>query len=199
MKIRETIETYDRFAADYAARWQDRSVMARALARFGQLLPAQATVLDVGCGPGFDSAALRHRGLKVYGFDMSWGMLRTARDHYPGAYAQADMRCLPLAGGIDGIWCNAALLHLSRADALHTLGEFHRLLRDQGVLYLALKEGHGEEQRSEAYGADAPRYFTYWLDEQLDRSLHAAGFRLLQSWTDSPGEQRWLCRLLAKA
>lgn len=198
MSVRQTIETYDRIADGYSQRWKDRSVMARAVARFTGVLEPGATVLDVGCGPGFDCVSLRNSGLRVFGMDLSWGMLRAAREHYSGAYMQADMRRLPFSGGVDGVWCNAALLHLSRADARHTLGEFHRVLKNNGILYLALKEGQGETQRSETYGPDAPRYFTYWQAEQLDATLQESGFTALEGWIDEAPEQRWVCRLVKK-
>lgn len=198
MSVRETISTYDRIAAEYTERWRDRSVMKRALAKFTEPLWQGARVLDIGCGPGFDSALLRNEGLHVFGLDLSWGMLRQARRHHPGWYVQADMRRLPLCSGFDGIWCNAALLHLSRADAALALGEFHRVLKDGGILYLAVKQGVGEDERSDAYGADAPRYFTYWQDELLDEALRAQGLRLLDGWADQGEQQHWLCRLAQK-
>lgn len=198
MGVKQTIASYDRIAPEYARRWRDRAVMAPALARFTAALPAGALLLDVGCGPGFDGAILRSNGFRVVGLDLSRGMLEAARMEYPGAYVQADMRRLPLRPGVDGVWCNAALLHLSRADAASALRDFHRVLAPGGILYLALKEGQGEEQRSDAYGPDVPRYFTYWLDDQLDEALRAAGFRRLDGWTDGENGQRWLCRLLLR-
>lgn len=196
MSVKKTIATYDRIAEDYTHRWHDRSVIAPAVASFVALLPPAATVLDVGCGPGFDCALLREHNLRALGLDLSWGMLQVAQSRYPGLYAQADMRRLPLrCSGINGIWCNAALLHLSRQDAARALYEFRRVLAPGGVLYLAVKEGQGERQRNDGYGPDAPRYFTYWQDDELDRVLRESGFALLDAWSDAPAEQRWLCRL----
>lgn len=198
MSVRRTIESYDRIAATYVQRWQDRSVMAHAIGRFSALLGAEATVLDIGCGPGFDCVNLRNQGLRVFGLDLSWGMLCEARRHYPGAYVQADMRFLPLAEGIDGIWCNAALLHLSRSQARQAVAEFCRVLLPGGVLYLAVKEGDGEQERSDAYGEDAPRFFTYWQEDVLDDLIRESGFSVIDGWMDAPGEQKWLCRLVRK-
>ena len=198
MSVRKTIATYDRIAGEYTRRWQDRGAIAPALVRFtGQLSPG-ALVLDVGCGPGFDSVTLRSRGLRVMGLDLSWGMLQSARAHYPGAYVQADMRQLPLAGGVEGIWCNAALLHLAREEATRTLRDFHRVLQGDGVVFLSVKEGQAEAQRSDAYGPDAPRFFTFWQDEQLDEALQNSGLHCIESWTDGKETGRWLCRLAKK-
>lgn len=199
MSVEETIATYDRIAADYAHRWQDRSIMALALARFLKQVPGGATVLDVGCGPGFDCLALSAHGLRVVGLDLSRGMLQVGRSRgYPGHFVQADMRRLPLNNSLDGIWCNAAMLHLAYRDAVSALREFFRVLRHGGALFIAVKEGQGEAQRSQSYGPDAPRYFTYWQGDQLDAALRQSGFKLASSWTGDAPERRWLCRLASK-
>lgn len=198
MSVKKTIATYDQIARDYSHRWHDRSVIAPALDRFLALVAPGATILDVGCGPGFDCALFRERQLHAIGIDLSWGMLQIARDRYPGPYIQADMRRLPLFSAIDGVWCNAALLHLSRSDARQALREFRRVLAPGGVLYLAVKEGRGEMQRSQTYGSRAPRYFTYWQDDRLNSALLKSGFCMLESWVDAEEKQRWLCRLVRK-
>ncbi|MFW6096786.1 MAG: class I SAM-dependent methyltransferase [Chloroflexota bacterium] len=198
MSVKKTIATYDQIAKDYSHRWHDRSVIAPALDRFSALLAPGATILDAGCGPGFDCSLLRERQLRAIGIDLSGGMLQIARDRYPGPYVQADMRRLPLCSGVAGIWCNAALLHLSRPDARQVLREFRRVLAPGGVLFLAVKEGRGEMQRSETYGSDAPRYFTYWRADRLDLALRESDFRILESWVDAGARQRWLCRLARK-
>jgi SAM-dependent methyltransferase len=67
------------------------------------LRPGQR-VLDVGCGPGRHSAALRERGIEVVGIDISARFTQLAA----GAgltVARADARALPLADG----WADAAL------------------------------------------------------------------------------------------
>jgi hypothetical protein len=105
------------------------------------------------------------------------------------------MRHLPLSGSVAAIWCNAALLHLSRQDALKALGQFFRVLQPEGALFLTVKEGRGENQRSEGYGSDSPRYFTYWQEAELDAALCQQGFAIVASWADGGPQQRWLCRL----
>lgn len=198
MSLEETIASYDQLAGEYARRWQDRSAMAPAMERFTASLPPGSLVLDVGCGPGFDCASLARYCMRVLGVDLSWGMLRAGLSTYPGVRIQADMRFLPVAGGVDGIWCNAALLHLTRHDTHLALREFHRVLKTGGIAYLALKEGQGEAQRSDTYGPERPRYFTYWSDDELDRALGASQLRIVARWSDDDGGQRWLSRIVHK-
>lgn len=53
-------------------------------------------VLDVGCGPGRHSRALRDQGIEVVGLDISIDFLRAAG---PGRWVRADARRLPFAPG----------------------------------------------------------------------------------------------------
>ena len=71
MSDAQTIASYDAIAAAYLARRQDRTVMAAALTRFVACTRPGGRVLDVGCGPGFDTAALRDQGLRAVGVDLS--------------------------------------------------------------------------------------------------------------------------------
>jgi len=51
---------------------------------------------------------------------------------------QAEMRHLPpQAGSVRGIWCRAALVHLSREAVQQALAEFARIVRSGGSLSIS--------------------------------------------------------------
>lgn len=192
MSDAQTIASYDAIAAAYLARRQDRTVMAGALTRFVACTRPGGRVLDVGCGPGFDTAALRDQGLRTVGVDLSWGMLHTGRGVYGVPLVQADLRWLPFAPVWDGLWVNAALLHLPRPEVPAVLRRFHHLLRPGGCLYLSLKAGQGEGWEATGYGRPAPRWFTYWTAEGLAALLAGSGFAILDEWRDELPQVTWL-------
>lgn len=197
--VARTVAAYDRIAGEYLARWRDRRVVERPLTMLATLLPAGALVLDLGCGPGFDAAALRAQGLRVVGADLSWQMVRLGREHYPGVYVQADMRRLPLAAGtVDGIWASASLLHLPRSLLAPVLAEGRRVLVNDGLFYLSLKEGRGEAWRADACGREAPRFFTYWTAAALDGELRSAGLATVAGWQEAGSRDVWLNRIVRK-
>ncbi|MCI0395456.1 MAG: class I SAM-dependent methyltransferase [Chloroflexi bacterium] len=201
-EVARTIQSYNRIAPDYLAHWRDRVVMARHVARFTGLLDAAwgedragIRLADVGCGPGFDAALLRRQGFQVAGLELSWGMIQAGRIDYPGDLVQADMRRLPLAARLHGLWVNASFLHLPRAEAPGALAGFARVLRPGGVLYLAVKAGQGEEWKAESYGRPEPRFFTYWKPEEMDNLLAATGFHVIDGWQEqSSSTTTWLIR-----
>lgn len=199
-QVVRTVAAYDQIAAAYLARWRDRRVVERPLTLLATLLPAGATVLDLGCGPGFDGASLRRKGLRVVGIDLSWEMVRIGRVHYPGVYLQGDMRRLPVASAsVGAIWASASLLHLPRSLLPGMLAEAWRVLVTDGLFYLSLKEGTGEAWQADSCGREAPRFFTYWRAEALDSQLRAAGFGTVAAWRDQGSKDLWLNRVVRKS
>lgn len=195
-----TIAAYDQIAEAYADFWGDRRVVERPLTLFAGLLSQGSLVLDAGCGPGFDSSVLRERGLHVVGLDRSAAMLRLGVQRYPGPYLQGDLLTLPFARGtLDGIWASATLLHLPRQDFVLALHDFARVLAPRGLAYLSLKEGEGEQWRTDACGREAPRFFVYWQAEALDAALAEAGFATVAGWREPGHTAHWLNRIVHKS
>jgi len=194
MAEKRTILTYDRTAARYAAR--PFYPLAREIERFVALVGngKGRLVVDVGCGPGQYARALAARGLRVAALDLSAGMLAQARAAGTSGLLQADMLRLPLPTSVaDGCFVCASLLHLRRAEVPSALAEFRRVLRTRGGLYLALKEGEGEEWVSDGEGG--ARFFVYYREEEVGRLLAAAGFEVVDGWINPPGagqRHRWI-------
>ena len=177
--VRETRDTYDRIASAYAERSGGSfPALDPHLAWFVGTLPAAARVADVGCGPGRDTRLLRAAGLRVAGFDLSAAQLRAGG---LDGVAQADMRALPIQSStMDGVWCQAALLHLPRELAPAAVSEFARVTRHGGALLLTVAEGDFEGfQSTEKYdNRDLRRWFTYHREPDLRALLAAAGYRV---------------------
>ncbi len=195
----KTRATYRQIAAVYAEAQQERGHLLAHIEQFMSLLPG-GLVLDVGCGPGWDTAVFQTHHLTAIGLDYSHAMMQTGRDKhgFQLPFAQVDMRRLPVSGGVDGIWACASLLHLERADVLPALREFHRVLKPGGILYLSVKLGSGEQWAATAYGQPLPRFFTYWQPETLDPLLETAAFQIIDGWQEQGKRDIWLVRYARK-
>ena len=193
-RLDRTRRTYDRIAPRYVDRRRDRTAVLAHIDALAARLEPGSLLLDVGCGPGFDSAEFRARGHRVIGLDRSWGMLRSGLRDWPGPRAQTDMRALPVRAGVDALWVSASMLHVERDDVPGTLSGFRRALAPRGWLYLSLKggEGGGWDDR---YGSDTPRWFTYWSAEELDEALAAAGFEVALRIDNRGSGQHWIIRI----
>ncbi len=198
--VAQTIHTYDHIAANFAARWHGRDVLARDVVRFAELVVPGGLVLDVGCGPGYDTAVLRQHGLWAIGLDLSWGMMQAGRQRGVMAdFVQADMRYLPVgATAVAGIWACASLLHLPREMALPVLTAFAHRLAPGGVLYVSLKLGQGDGWTAAPDAPERSRFFTYWQPETFDPLLIQAGFQIVDGWSQPGSHAHWLARLAQK-
>lgn len=194
MSTDKTTVAYNCIAARYAAR--QVYPLEQELACFRAMVPTGGLVLDLGCGPGQYAQALESRGLRIVALDLSEGMLLQAQANDIFRLVCADMRHLPVAGGLaDGCFACASLLHLPRAQTYRALVEFRRVLRLGGALYTGVKEGDGEEWVADQSGCE--RFFVYYQPNEIDQLIQAAGFEVVDGWISPPGKgqrHNWINR-----
>jgi malonyl-CoA O-methyltransferase len=142
---------FNAVAATYAnAAVVQREVGNRLLERFDLMRIAPQTILDVGCGPGSHSAALRARfpEAAVVAIDIAESMVALASPLPSGFIAKvtrafaksarepgvvADMSKLPIKhASIDVLWSNFALQWANDLPGL--FAEWHSVLKTDGVL-----------------------------------------------------------------
>jgi SAM-dependent methyltransferase len=178
--VERTRATYDAVSELYQKRtaspWPEQLVH---LDWFASAVGPSGRAVDVGCGPGRDARALRDRGVSVVGVDLSLAQLKT------GGLAEvcvADLRALPVrSDSVDGVWCQAAFLHVPREEAQPTLSEFRRVLHTGGWLYLCTTEGDGERWETERYGDEHPRWFVHHRRDDLVLMLTCVGFEVVSA------------------
>ena len=138
-----TVAAYELYAAKAIASWERLRVPSRWLTAFAALLPAGGRVLDYGCGIGTEMRWLLARGFRVDGVDGSRAFVREARRRCPGErVVQGLFDAVPLAAGAyDGVWCQAALMHVPPERLPEQLEKLRRALRPQGWLGLTLAWG----------------------------------------------------------
>ena len=201
MKLKDRMqETYDQIAERYAqinARMPQ--MVVESAMQFWRMLGSSARILDLGCGHGRDLAWFRMRGMRAVGVDLSLGMLREALDRVDAPFAQMDMDRLGLASGtFDGIWCNAALLHLPKEEISSALGEARRVLKPGGLLFASFKSGYGEGWEPRSYGEQAERFFAFYGKAELANLVMRAGFSILDAESSTGTGQSWL-HILARS
>lgn len=119
--FRRQARLYGCFRRDYSPALYDAIEVRTGVA-------ARRTAVDVGCGTGFVTAALRHRGWRTVGVDFSEQMLAEARRQPspPLLLARAVGETLPVASGAAALVTAGTAFHwLAPAPAL---AEFDRVL-----------------------------------------------------------------------
>lgn len=156
-----TLRFYEMEAVKYASRGQEPN-RGRIEHFLSQLQPG-ATILELGCGGGQDSEFMLARGFDVRPTDGTPEIAREAEKRLRIPVATLLFGDLNEQATCDGIWANACLLHIPRAELPDILTRIHAALRAGGVFYASFKAG-------EADGRDEfDRYYNYpsesWLRE----------------------------------
>lgn len=149
-------------------------------------------ILDVGCGPGHYAEYFQQKQYDVTCVDISPEMVRLALSR--GLTAEVgDIEKLRFpAASFDGVWANAVLLHLPRAQAPAALAEIARVLVPGGVAHISVKEGQKEGFEERSSQPDTKRWFSHLTDEEM-RNLVQPTFRVLSfTRTDVEGKFNFL-------
>jgi SAM-dependent methyltransferase len=126
---------YDGFARSYAS--NNESNVFNALYERPAILGLAGDVrgrrvLDAGCGPGMQAAALAEQGADVTGIDLSEELLAIARTRSAATFLRHDLtRPLPFADGAFDLVLSSLVMHYLE-DWVPTLSEFHRVLGPGG-------------------------------------------------------------------
>ncbi len=170
MSDERTIKAYTDRVADYlriplpAEQLEARQAFVDAVREGGY-------VLDLGSGPGSDSAFLMRQGLKVRALDATPAFVEHARSNGVDAHLGTFDDVTEVAE-YDGVYASFCLLHAPRADFPRHLNAIHTALKPGGQLFLGMKLGTGEHRD------DLDRYYTYYSETQIKDALTSAGFTI---------------------
>ncbi len=190
------IELYRKYAREWVALRGEGSYEKVWLDRLLALVPAQAQILDIGCGSGKPIAAyLLAQGYTVTGVDSSETMLLMARQNFPEqTWLQADMRQFNLAQKFDAILAWDSFFHLTQDDQRHMFAQFARHAKLGTVLMFTSGPAHGEAI-GELFGE--PLYHASLAPEEYRHLLTQYGFEVLNMVAEDPectGHTVWLAR-----
>lgn len=164
---KETLQFYRGNAEAYAGR-EITSRQAR-LTAFLTLVPAGASILELGCGAGGDTAEMLARGFNVRPTDGSPEMADVASRRLGRTVDTLLFHDLDEVEAYEGVWANACLLHVPRDELVDILGLIWRALKPEGVFYASYKTGDGD-------GRDAlNRYYNYPSPDWLRATYAEAG------------------------
>jgi TDG/mug DNA glycosylase family protein len=179
---RATVNVYENHAADWIAHRQ--RPLSDAVPGFVTRTGIGPRA-DLGCGPGWHSAAL---DVPVVALDAAAAMTRRVRDFAPDAWpVVGDLEHLPFRrGALAGAWAHRCYMHLRSEHLPFALADCHRAVRVGGALHIQVTSDRKRENVDDRFPG---RHFSWWPAARLHDVVEGAGFTI-ESFVDDGDE--WL-------
>ena len=187
-----TVAAY-RWKAEEAIRnWEKSWKPSRFLKRFAAALPPRGKVLDYGCGIGTDLAWLKGQGFGVEGIDGTAEFVEEARKRCPGVTVSLERfeRVRLASRSRDGIWCNAALIHVPPETLKIELAKLGAALKAGGWLGLTLAWGSASGYSREDWIPG--RYIVGYSKQALEPLFLGWKVRELRVTSGDTRKGRWI-------
>ena len=163
---------------------------------FLKYLGTSGRILDLGCGSGRDTLYFKKLGYVVDAIDGSEELCKLATQ-----YTKIPVKCmkfneLDMLDSYDGIWACSSLVHIKKKELIDVLKKISKALKEDGILYVALKNGIGEETIK-------GRYFSYIEKDEFEKISNSLGFKLIdflsaKSVTNKEEKRYWNSYILKK-
>jgi SAM-dependent methyltransferase len=164
-----------RAAYDGRAEWRDQQDKApwklaeRELFAGRLLADGGGRLLEIGAGPGHDSAYFASHGLNVVATDLSPAMVALCRAKGLDAHVRDFLHLGFPAGSFDAVYALNCLLHVPNADLPEVLAAVRAVLRPGGWFFLGTHGGDGGEGPLSDDSHEPPRFFSRRTDAQILR------------------------------
>lgn len=164
--------------------------------KFLPLLPANAHILDAGCGSGRDSKYFIDNGFSVTAMDASKALAKSAAMLIGQPVHECLFQDFQSDIQFDAIWACASLLHVSSAELPDVFNNLASQLKPQGLFYCSFKYGNGDVERG-------GRYFTNADDTRLNTFISSSPLHIVDSWLTGDlrlgrENERWINVILSK-
>jgi len=166
---------HDLFHNEINEKEYDRKLLDTFAARFNK----NSLVCDAGCGPsGHICRYLFDNGLKVIGIDISEKCVELARLNNPDmSFECADIGNMPFdENSFDGLISYYSIINTPKIYVNKIFNEFHRVLKQQGYLLVAVKAGTAEGYVDDLLGIKTKIYSALFTQEEITVYFQEAGF-----------------------
>jgi cyclopropane fatty-acyl-phospholipid synthase-like methyltransferase len=169
---RTTIKTWDKLAQRYQDVFMDLNLYDQTYDAFCNLLEKKdASILELGCGPGNVTRYLLHKRLdyKIHATDAAPSMIDLAKKNNPTAtFEILDLRDISeLKQRYDGLVCGFCLPYIDELACKKLIQDSYQLLKKEGFIYLSMIEGNYQNSGMETSSDGQHSMFVYYYSESF--------------------------------
>lgn len=168
---------HDLFHNEMNEKEYDRGLLDSFAGRFTK----DSVVCDAGCGPsGHIGRYLFDKGIQVVGVDISDKCVEMARQHNPRMrFECGDIGNMSFEdGSFDGILSYYSIIDTPKRYVHRIFKEFHRILKPNGSLLVAVKAGTTEGYIHDLLGTKTEIFYALFTEEEIINYFIQAGFIL---------------------
>lgn len=179
-KSKFSVSTYNKIAEKYTDIYFNDLSDKPIIDRFLSLLPSNAKILDIGCGPGNFTNYILKKNFHIEGIDLSTEMIKIATKKVPKCkFELMDMRKLKFpANNFDGLLLAYSLINIPSEEIPNTLKGFYRVLKSKGIMLIIAQNGEPDQIIDEPLQKGEKIFTNFFTVERLSKFLKDAGFQI---------------------
>jgi len=169
---KQTIEFYNTNAQKYLS-YSYEHEKGELYQKFLNYLPEKGSILDAGCGAGWDTKFFLKNGYTVTALDASVKLLEVIETHKNLEKIESDFLNFKSNKIFDGIWASFSLQHLPKSDFKPALKLLNNSLSETGFFYIGIHEGNKEIRDT------LGRYYSYYGESEISGIIQSLNLKIL--------------------
>ena len=168
---------HDHFHNEMNEKEYDRKLLDSFAAKFNK----DSLICDAGCGPsGHIGRYLFEKGIKVIGVDISEKCVELTRLNNPEMkFECANIGSMPFDdNSFDGLISYYSIINTPKIYVSKVFDEFHRVLKPDGYLLVAVKAGTSEGYIDDLLGIKTKIYNTLFTKDEIVNYFKGSGFQI---------------------
>ena len=168
---KQTIEFYNTNAQKYSS-YSYEHEKGELYQKFLNYLPEKGSILDAGCGAGWDTKFFLKNGYTVTALDASVKLLDVIETHKNLEKIESDFLNFKSKIIFDGIWASFSLQHLPKSDFKPALKLLKNSLSETGFFYIGIHEGNKEMRDT------LGRYYSYYGETEISGIIQSLNLKI---------------------
>ena len=182
--MNKTISAYNNCASAYEDKFSKNEIYKQHALSFASLFESDSSILDIGCGPGLNSALFAERGISVTGIDSSIEMIKLAEKNCPaGKFINTSADIYEAENKFDGLCLSFVIVHMEDSQVGVLLDRLSGMIKKGGYVYISFMVGKKPGYELSSFAKDE-MYYNYFDKDKIISQFDSNGFELYSSHTD---------------